>query len=50
VPTLLWADLSNPFAWIATGAMLGCGAVGLLVWAGFQAVAVAIARPEEQGT
>src|SRR6187401_1483719 len=28
VPTLLWADLSNPFAWIATGAMLGCGAVG----------------------
>ena len=28
VPTLLWADLSNPFAWIAMGAMLGCGAVG----------------------
>ena len=28
VPTLLWADLSNPFVWIAMGAMLGCGAVG----------------------
>ena len=28
VPMLLWGDLSNPFAWIAMGAMLGCGAVG----------------------
>ena len=28
VPTLLWADLSNPFAWIVMGATLGCGAVG----------------------
>jgi len=27
-PTLLWADLSNPFIWIAMGAMFGCGAVG----------------------
>ncbi|HET9012695.1 MAG TPA: phospho-N-acetylmuramoyl-pentapeptide-transferase, partial [Gemmatimonadaceae bacterium] len=25
VPTLLWADLSNPFIWIAMGATLGCG-------------------------
>ena len=30
VPTLLWADLSNPFIWIAMGATLGCGAVGFL--------------------
>jgi phospho-N-acetylmuramoyl-pentapeptide-transferase len=29
-PTLLWADLSNPFIWIAIGATLGCGAVGFL--------------------
>ena len=30
VPTLLWADLSNPFIWVAMGATLGCGAVGFL--------------------
>jgi phospho-N-acetylmuramoyl-pentapeptide-transferase len=30
VPTLLWADLSNPFIWIAMGATLGCGAVGFM--------------------
>jgi phospho-N-acetylmuramoyl-pentapeptide-transferase len=30
IPTLLWADLSNPFIWIAMGATLGCGAVGFL--------------------
>jgi phospho-N-acetylmuramoyl-pentapeptide-transferase len=30
VPTALWADLSNPFIWIAMGATLGCGAVGFL--------------------
>jgi phospho-N-acetylmuramoyl-pentapeptide-transferase len=30
VPALLWADLSNPFIWIAIGAMVGCGAVGFL--------------------
>jgi phospho-N-acetylmuramoyl-pentapeptide-transferase len=30
VPTLLWADLSNPFIWIAMGATLGCGAVGFV--------------------
>ena len=30
VPALLWADLSNPFIWIAMGATLGCGAVGFL--------------------
>ena len=29
VPTLLWADLDNPFVWIAVGATVGCGAVGL---------------------
>ena len=28
---------------------LGCGVVGLLLWAGFQAVAVAIARPSWAG-
>jgi phospho-N-acetylmuramoyl-pentapeptide-transferase len=28
VPTLLWADLANPFIWIAVGATAGCGAVG----------------------
>src|SRR5262245_63800417 len=27
-PTLLWADLSNPYAWVATLATLGFGAVG----------------------
>jgi phospho-N-acetylmuramoyl-pentapeptide-transferase len=30
VPSLLWADLSNPFIWIAMGATLGCGAVGFV--------------------
>jgi phospho-N-acetylmuramoyl-pentapeptide-transferase len=30
VPALLWADLSNPFIWIAMGATVGCGAVGFL--------------------
>jgi phospho-N-acetylmuramoyl-pentapeptide-transferase len=30
VPSLLWADLSNPFIWIAMGATVGCGAVGFL--------------------
>jgi phospho-N-acetylmuramoyl-pentapeptide-transferase len=30
IPTLLWADLSNPFVWIAMGATLGCGAVGFV--------------------
>ncbi|HEV8394352.1 MAG TPA: phospho-N-acetylmuramoyl-pentapeptide-transferase [Vicinamibacterales bacterium] len=30
VPTILWADLSNPFIWISMGAMLGCGAVGFI--------------------
>jgi phospho-N-acetylmuramoyl-pentapeptide-transferase len=30
IPTLLWADLSNPFIWIAMGATLGCGAVGFV--------------------
>jgi phospho-N-acetylmuramoyl-pentapeptide-transferase len=29
VPTLLWADVANPFVWIAVGATAGCGAVGL---------------------
>ncbi len=28
LPTLLWADLSNPYIWIAVFATLGCGAVG----------------------
>ena len=28
VPTLLWADLSNPYVWIATMATVGFGAVG----------------------
>ena len=27
-PTLLWADLSNPYVWIATMATVGFGAVG----------------------
>ena len=30
VPSLLWADLSNWFIWIAMGATLGCGAVGFV--------------------
>ena len=28
IPTLFWADLSNPFVWIAVSATVGCGAVG----------------------
>jgi phospho-N-acetylmuramoyl-pentapeptide-transferase len=28
IPTLLWADLSNPYIWIATLSTLGFGAVG----------------------
>ena len=28
VPTLLWADLKNPFIWIAILATAGFGAVG----------------------
>jgi phospho-N-acetylmuramoyl-pentapeptide-transferase len=30
VPTLLWADLSNPYIWIAVLATVGFGAVGFL--------------------
>src|ERR1700754_2721938 len=30
VPTLLWADLSNPYIWIAVLATTGFGAVGFL--------------------
>ena len=30
VPTLLWADLSNPYIWVAVGATSLCGAVGFL--------------------
>ena len=30
VPTLLWADLSNPYVWIAVLATVGFGAVGFL--------------------
>ena len=30
VPTLLWADLSNPYIWVAVGATTLCGAVGFL--------------------
>jgi phospho-N-acetylmuramoyl-pentapeptide-transferase len=30
VPTLLWADLSNPYIWIAVGATTGFGVVGFL--------------------
>jgi len=30
IPTLLWADLSNAFVWIATLATAGCGAVGFV--------------------
>jgi phospho-N-acetylmuramoyl-pentapeptide-transferase len=28
LPTLFWADLANPFVWIAVSATAGCGAVG----------------------
>ena len=28
VPTLLWADLRNPYVWIALFALLGFGAIG----------------------
>ena len=28
VPTLLWADLSNPFVWIAVCSTLAFGAIG----------------------
>jgi phospho-N-acetylmuramoyl-pentapeptide-transferase len=30
VPTLLWADLSNPYIWIAVLATAGCGVVGFV--------------------
>jgi phospho-N-acetylmuramoyl-pentapeptide-transferase len=30
IPTLLWADLTNPHVWIATGAILGYGWIGFL--------------------
>jgi len=30
IPTLLWADLSNPHVWIATGAILGYGWIGFM--------------------
>src|SRR5947199_8872230 len=30
IPTLLWADLSNPHVWIATAALLGYGWIGFL--------------------
>jgi phospho-N-acetylmuramoyl-pentapeptide-transferase len=30
IPTLLWADLSNAYIWIATFATVGCGAVGFV--------------------
>jgi phospho-N-acetylmuramoyl-pentapeptide-transferase len=30
VPTLLWADLSNPYIWVAVGATSLCGGVGFL--------------------
>ena len=30
VPTLLWANLTNPYVWIAMLATAGCGAVGFL--------------------
>ena len=29
-PTILWADLANPFVWIACGATIAFGAIGLL--------------------
>ncbi len=28
VPTLLWADLANPYVWLAVGVMLSFGAIG----------------------
>ncbi|HXC59325.1 MAG TPA: phospho-N-acetylmuramoyl-pentapeptide-transferase, partial [Steroidobacteraceae bacterium] len=28
IATLLWADLSNRYVWIATGVLLSCGLVG----------------------
>jgi len=30
VPTLLWANLANPFVWLAVGVMTGFGAIGFL--------------------
>lgn len=30
VPTLLWANLANPFVWLAVGVMSGFGAIGFL--------------------
>src|SRR5688572_7447643 len=30
VPTLLWADLRNPYIWVAVLVTLGCGGVGFL--------------------
>jgi phospho-N-acetylmuramoyl-pentapeptide-transferase len=30
IPTLLWADLTNPTVWVATGALLGYGWIGFL--------------------
>ena len=30
VPTLLWADLSNPYVWIATLTLLAFGWIGFL--------------------
>ena len=30
IPTLLWADLSNAYIWIATLATVGCGSVGFV--------------------
>ena len=30
VPTLLWADLTNPYVWVAVLATAACGAVGFL--------------------
>src|SRR5438552_7511168 len=30
IPTLLWADLSNPHVWIATASILGFGWIGFL--------------------
>ena len=30
IPTLLWADLTNPYIWIAVGATAGFGAIGFV--------------------
>jgi phospho-N-acetylmuramoyl-pentapeptide-transferase len=30
LPTMLWADLGNPYIWIASGATLGFGAIGFV--------------------